>query len=164
MSTIVTRAGKGSALTHNEVDANFTNLNNDKIEAAQSVTLTNKTLGTGTAITAGTINNAVIGGTTPAAGTFTSLSDSGNLTFTGTGNRITGDFSNATIANRVAFQTSTVNGNSVVGAIPNGTSVTSVFRAFNAADPTNAGQATFGINAGNAFFDVGITGTGSYSP
>jgi hypothetical protein len=44
MSTIVTRAGKGSALTHTEVDANFTNLNTDKIEAAQSVTLTNKTI------------------------------------------------------------------------------------------------------------------------
>lgn len=44
MSTIVTRAGKGSALTHNEVDANFINLNTDKIEAAQSVTLTNKTI------------------------------------------------------------------------------------------------------------------------
>jgi hypothetical protein len=26
MATIITRAGKGSALTHNEVDANFTNL------------------------------------------------------------------------------------------------------------------------------------------
>lgn len=32
MATIVTRAGKGSALTHTEGDANFTNLNNDKIE------------------------------------------------------------------------------------------------------------------------------------
>jgi hypothetical protein len=32
MSTIVTRAGKGSPLTHNEVDANFNNLNNDKAE------------------------------------------------------------------------------------------------------------------------------------
>lgn len=32
MSTIVTRAGKGSALTHNEVDANFVNLNTDKLE------------------------------------------------------------------------------------------------------------------------------------
>lgn len=30
MSTIVTRAGKGSPLTHTELDANFTNLNNDK--------------------------------------------------------------------------------------------------------------------------------------
>lgn len=32
MSTIVTRAGKGSPLTHNEVDQNFTNLNTDKLE------------------------------------------------------------------------------------------------------------------------------------
>ena len=30
MSTIVTRAGKGSPLTHTELDANFTNLDNDK--------------------------------------------------------------------------------------------------------------------------------------
>jgi len=32
MSTIVTRAGKGSALTWTEGDANFTNLNNDKLQ------------------------------------------------------------------------------------------------------------------------------------
>jgi hypothetical protein len=32
MTTIVTRAGKGSALTHNEMDANFTNLNDEKLE------------------------------------------------------------------------------------------------------------------------------------
>jgi hypothetical protein len=32
MATIVTRSGKGSPLTHAEVDANFTNLNTDKLE------------------------------------------------------------------------------------------------------------------------------------
>ena len=32
MATITTRSGKGSPLTNNEVDANFTNLNSDKIE------------------------------------------------------------------------------------------------------------------------------------
>ncbi len=32
MATIVTRSGKGSPLTNNEVDANFTNLNTDKAE------------------------------------------------------------------------------------------------------------------------------------
>jgi hypothetical protein len=37
MATIVTRAGKGSPLTHNEVDANFTNLNSDKIESGDTV-------------------------------------------------------------------------------------------------------------------------------
>lgn len=34
MSTIVTRTGKGSALTWAEADANFTNLNNDKLETS----------------------------------------------------------------------------------------------------------------------------------
>lgn len=34
MTTIVTRAGKGSALTHTELDTNFTNLNTAKLEAA----------------------------------------------------------------------------------------------------------------------------------
>ncbi|CAB4154871.1 hypothetical protein UFOVP645_37 [uncultured Caudovirales phage] len=36
MSTITTRAGKGSVLTYTEVDANFTNLNTDKIQATNS--------------------------------------------------------------------------------------------------------------------------------
>ncbi len=40
MSTIVTRAGKGSALTHNEVDANFTNLNTDKVEDLSDLSIT----------------------------------------------------------------------------------------------------------------------------
>jgi hypothetical protein len=67
MSTIVTRSGKGSPLTHNEVDTNFINLNTDKVEK------------TSAAITGGTINNTVIGGTTPAAGTFTTLTATGQI-------------------------------------------------------------------------------------
>lgn len=34
MATITTRSGKGSPLTHNEVDANFENLNTDKVETS----------------------------------------------------------------------------------------------------------------------------------
>lgn len=34
MTTIVTRAGKGLALSYTEMDANFNNLNNDKLEAS----------------------------------------------------------------------------------------------------------------------------------
>ena len=41
MATIVTRAGKGSALTHNEMDANFTNLNEDKLEKFDANTVVN---------------------------------------------------------------------------------------------------------------------------
>jgi hypothetical protein len=40
MSTIVTRAGKGSPLTHDEVDANFNNLNTDKAEKTVTNTFT----------------------------------------------------------------------------------------------------------------------------
>lgn len=35
MASITTRAGKGSPLTNNEVDANFTNLNDDKLESSE---------------------------------------------------------------------------------------------------------------------------------
>jgi hypothetical protein len=87
----------------------------------------------------GNVNiNGTVGATTPAAGTFTALTDSGNLTFTGTGNRITGDMSNGTIANRVMFQTSSAGSNSVISAIPNGAATQSSFVAAGNSDPTNA--------------------------
>ena len=39
MSTIVTRAGKGSPLTNDEVDANFNNLNSTKLEVGGAITV-----------------------------------------------------------------------------------------------------------------------------
>lgn len=47
MSTIVTRAGKGSPLTNNEVDANFVNLNTDKIQTLTSTDASVTITGTG---------------------------------------------------------------------------------------------------------------------
>ena len=140
----------------------------DLVSIAGSETLTNKTLTSPTINTAtisgGTINNAVIGGTTPAAGTFTSLSDSGNLTFTGTGNRITGDFSNATVANRVAFQTSTTNGNTVIGALPNGTGVISAVDLYNNSDLTNAGRGRLVMSTAAFAIQALVNGTGTQVP
>jgi hypothetical protein len=46
-------------------------------------TLTNKTLSTGTAVTAGTINNTSIGATTASTGAFTTLAASGTTTLSG---------------------------------------------------------------------------------
>ena len=37
MSIIVTRSGKGSPLTHVEMDANFTNLNTGKVETTDTI-------------------------------------------------------------------------------------------------------------------------------
>lgn len=45
MSTIVTRAGKGTPLTHNEVDANFTNLNTDKYQSGDAASFISMSLG-----------------------------------------------------------------------------------------------------------------------
>jgi len=101
-----------------------------------------------------------IGGTTPNAGSFSSLTDSGNLTFTGTGNRITGDFSNATLANRVAFQTSTTNGSTTIMAIPNGTGVNSqlLLRGSATVADDSFGQI---VLAGGSSFAINSTAVGS---
>ena len=73
MSTIVTRSGKGSPLTHNEVDANFTNLDTDKVEK------------TAAAITGGTINGTTIGATTPSTVNATTITgQTARLNGTGT--------------------------------------------------------------------------------
>jgi hypothetical protein len=96
----------------------------------------------------------------------TSITDSGNLTFTGTGNRIRGDFSNATIVNRVAFQSSTTNGQTLPVALPNGTSVTAGFVAnSSSSDPANASEMVMAVvGASDVRFSSGIRGTGTYLP
>jgi hypothetical protein len=110
-----------------------------------------------------------IGSGTANTGAFTSLtatsiSDSGNLTFTGTGNRITGDFSNATQANRVAFQTSTTNGNTTLNSLPNGTGIQTALNFFDNSDPTNAGTLNLVSNTTEKSIRAAITGTGTYLP
>jgi hypothetical protein len=173
---------------------------------------------TGGSITGSTINNSAIGGTTAAAGKFTTLEATGvttlqagtvsapaitttgdtntgiffpaadtiafteggvesgrftstgalqlnaNLTFSGTGNRILGDFSNATAVNRVSFQSSTTNGNTLVQAIPNGTATNSQYRMYNNSDVTNASVGIMAMIATELQFTSTLTGTGSFLP
>jgi hypothetical protein len=78
MSTIVTRAGKGSALSYAEVDANFTNLNTDKIQSGGSasiITLTSASIGALTATSASlsvlTATSASISALTATSSTLT---------------------------------------------------------------------------------------------
>jgi hypothetical protein len=88
----------------------------------------------------------------------------GNLTFTGTGNRITGDFSNATIASRVLLQSSTTNGQSALGLLPNGTSTQTQYIAFNSTDPANSSYIQALISATEARINSGQLGTGTNLP
>jgi hypothetical protein len=79
MSTIVTRSGKGSPLSHVEVDANFTNLNTDKIQSGNTVAALT--------ITSATINGGAITGITDLAvadgGTGSSSAPQANATLMG---------------------------------------------------------------------------------
>ena len=88
----------------------------------------------------------------------------GNLNFSGTGLRITGDFSNATVANRVMFQTNTANGNTIVGALTNGTATASTFNAYNSSDAVNNAYIQLAALSTEARLGSTITGTGSYLP
>jgi hypothetical protein len=113
-----------------------------------------------------------IGATTPNTGAFTTLSASsgatisgGNLTFSSTAQRITGDMSNATHVNRLSFQSSVTNGATSPFFIPNGTGTSASVVVANASDPTNS---SFGQFIANGSTDVrvtsGILGTGTYLP
>ncbi len=74
MSTIVTRAGKGSPLTHTEVDANFTNLNTDKLEVGAAF---NAAVAATPAVTANTAKatNATHTGDVTGSGALTIAND-----------------------------------------------------------------------------------------
>jgi hypothetical protein len=89
----------------------------------------------------------------------------GNLNFGSTGARIQGDFSNATLANRVAFQTSTTNGSTTIMALPNGTGPNTQFllRGSSTASDDSFGQV---VLAGGSDFRIGsgASGTGTYLP
>lgn len=97
--------------------------------------------------------------------TITTPSTSGNITVTGTSARFLGDFSNATVISRFAFQTSTSNGSTGIYALPNGTSTAASWQASNAADPTNASKILIATNGSTDVQLVsGINGTGTYLP
>ena len=88
----------------------------------------------------------------------------GDVTIQGTGKRIRADFSSSPLANRAGFQTSTTNGATTVGIIPNGTSQTSQLNVYNSSDPTNSGAGNFTITATDVRVQASLSGTGSYVP
>ena len=88
-----------------------------------------------------------------------------NVVVVGTARRITGDFSNATIANRVAFQTSTADASTIVNVITNGTGSFSGVRVFNNSSTTNATYGTFAASGSTAVeVKSERSGSGTYLP
>jgi hypothetical protein len=89
---------------------------------------------------------------------------SGNLSFSGTAQRITGDFSNATLTSRVMFQTSTTNGATSVSVLPNGSSTEANVAVFANSSPTNSAVAVLAMTSTDARVLSAITGSGTYVP
>lgn len=88
-----------------------------------------------------------------------------NLELSGTGRRITGDFSNATLANRLAFQTTTANNATAPLIIPNGTGSTAGIIGFNSSDPDNASFfSLLAVGSTDVRLTSGATGTGTNRP
>jgi len=96
---------------------------NNVIQQPNSYTISGTTLTLSAAPSSGTSNVYVryISTTTTTVALPQDPAVRGNLNLTTTAARITADFSNATTASRVMFQTSTANSGTFVGAIANGT-------------------------------------------
>ena len=92
------------------------------------------------------------------------VDSSGNVEIAGTGKRILGDFANATLANRLSFQSSGANLSTVVQAIPNGTATSGQFRVFNSSDPDNAGGARLIVSTTAIGLESVTSGTGTHLP
>jgi hypothetical protein len=97
--------------------------------------------------------------------TATSINNSGNLAFTSTAQKITGDFSNATWANRVAFQTTTTNGATRLTVVPNGTGTVTALNLHANIDVANASVLNINmVDALEAQINSNKSGTGTYLP
>lgn len=82
------------------------------------------------------------------------LSVGGNLTIVGTVRRLRADLSNATISNRLLVQSSTTNGESRLGIIPNGTATKAGWAAYSSATPDNSHYVELLANATDNTIDL----------
>lgn len=164
MTTIVTRAGKGSPLTNAELDQNFLNLNSAKLEAGDlSPYLLSATAASTYQTIAGMSSYLTTAG---AASTYLPLSGgtlSGNLSISGTALRLTGDLSGA-VTSRLFIQTSTANGQTLLSVMPSGTAVNSQFQAYNSSDPSNSSIGSLVASATQVRIVSGSIGTGTVNP
>jgi hypothetical protein len=116
-------------------------------------------------------NSGAFGGTANLTFNGTTLNaasinvSTGNLTFTTTGQKFVGDFTNATVSNRTNFVTGTANSSTGIYALPSGTANAASWQAANSSDPTNASKI---LISANGTVDVqlvsGVNGTGTYLP
>lgn len=142
-------------------------------DTSSGVITTPKTIASGETVTVptgrvATLPNAVIDGTLVVDGEVFVPSGS-SLTTTainvnGVGSRITGDFSNATVANRTMLQTNVSDGRTAISILPNGISTNSSIAVNNSSDVSNSASLGIYITNTLASIDSYKLGTGSYLP
>jgi len=139
MATIVTRSGKGSALTHTEMDSNFSNLNTDKLESSDLTNYADRTSDanwTGSQRSADVVDNdgsfdldAGQNFTCTPTGnitlTFTNIPDgqSGTIVLVNTGGHTISAASTTKVMGADMLTTITTAGTYVIGYISDGTNV-----------------------------------------
>jgi hypothetical protein len=113
VSTIVTRAGKGSPLTNTEVDSNFTNLNTDKIQVTGTPTNGQAIIWNGTAWVPGA------SATYPAAGIANSTGSAWGTSYTTSGSgTVVALATGAALTNPSANQINDTNNAQILGLSP----------------------------------------------
>lgn len=156
MSTIVTRAGKGSPLTHNEVDDNFTNLNTDKAELSGPTFTGTVVLPSTTSI--GNVSATEIGyldGVTSAIQTQINAKGAGSVTTASivSANGFAGTVANATTTPAITLSTS------ISGVLKgNGTAISAATSGTDYAPATSGSSILYGNNAGG--FSNATVGSG----
>jgi len=164
-STATTINFAGEATTLNVGDTGTVNSTTNFVTGVTASGST-KTINIGTGGASGsttTIGIGSSGGGSIALNSGTTIT--GNLTIAGTSRIISADFTNATVANRAYFRTSTTNGQTSLLAVPNGTSTDAKIGVVNNSTPTNSSRIYMGTNGST---DVQIVadafGSGSYLP
>jgi hypothetical protein len=108
----------------------------------------------------GGFNLTNLGTASGVTGTFSGTVTAVNFVGSTNGGRFRANFSSATSA-QFLFQSTTANGNTFIGAIPNGSSTSSFFDAYGAADPDNAPIIRFGTEGTGHYINSIKTGTGT---
>jgi hypothetical protein len=111
-------------------------------------------------------NGGVFAGASGITTNGTNLTVAGTLTLSGLNRRIVGDFTSVPFNNRTLVQTSTVNGTTSLGIIPNGTNTISNVAVFSSQDADNASIGLMSVDLPQGVMNIGCekSGTGAYLP
>lgn len=118
----------------------------DALVANGDVTLGNASADTLTVNATAILNAAATFNATPVV--------AANLSFSGNARRLLADLSNATISNRLLVKSSTTNGETRLGAIPDGTATKAGFVAYSSSAPDNSHYVEVIANATDSTVDI----------